>query len=214
MAERVWMFAVATALCIAVGVPAQGGLRMSMNAVAVIASVLTLAWVGYVGHLGGELVYRHGIGIPPDQVVEWRINPPAGTTTQAIEPIEPDRDLIEISDFTMEEARQVSYADDIYPLFEEVCFPCHSPDEKIDSELDMTSIEKLLIGGEKYGPSVIPGKPDESPLVKYCRGEYLPRMPEDDMPLIREELHSIRMWIAAGAVDDSAGGEPVAPLEQ
>ena len=91
---------------------------------------------------------------------------------------------------------------------------CHSPEEKIDAELDMTTIEKLIIGGEKYGASIIPGNPDDSPLVKYCRGEYLPKMPEDDMPLSVEEIHMIRMWIAAGALDDSADGEPVAPLEQ
>lgn len=214
MAERVWMFSIATALCMAVSVPAAGGLRKSMNFVTIAASLGTAGWVGYVGHLGGDLVYSHGIGVPPDRIIEWRINPPADSPAKALSPVEPDRDLIPIQEFTTDEAAQVSYKNDIQPIFEEVCYVCHSPEEEIEAELDMTTIEKLLIGGEKYGPSFVPGKPDESSLVKYCRGEYLPQMPEDDMPLTREELHLIRMWIAAGAKDDSAGDEPLPPLEQ
>ncbi len=212
MAERVWMFSVATALCMAVSVPARGGLRTSMNFVTMLASLGTVGWVGYVGHLGGDLVYSHGIGIPPDKVIEWRINPPAGSAKPAQEDV--GRNLIPIQDFTPEEAKQVSYKNDIQPLFEEVCLSCHSPDEKIEANLDMTTVPLILAGGEKYGPSIIPGKPDESPLVKYCRGEYLPQMPEDDMPLTREEIHLLRMWIAAGAIDDTAASEPVAPLEE
>ena len=113
MAERVWMFAVATALCMAVSVLARGGLRTSMNIVTLIASLGTVGWVGYVGHLGGDLVYNHGIGIPPDKVVEWRVNPPADAPARNIAPPEPDRDITPIKDFTMEEAKQVSYKDDI-----------------------------------------------------------------------------------------------------
>jgi len=214
MAERVWMFAVATAVCMAVSVPARGGLRTSMSAVAMIASLLTAGWVGYVGHLGGELVYSHGIGIPPDKIVEWRINPPAGAPAKTAAPAEPDRDLIPIEDFTMDEAKVVSYKNDLLPLFEEVCFSCHSPDEKVEAEYDMTSVAKIIAGGEKYAPAVIPGRPDESPLTKYCRGALLPQMPEDDMPLTKEEIHLIRMWIAAGAVDDTGAAEPTPALEQ
>jgi uncharacterized membrane protein len=214
MAERVWMFSLATALLMAVSIPARGGLRMCMNIVALLASLGTVGWVGYVGHLGGELVYAHGVGVPPDQVIEWRLNPPAGAATKTAVPAEPDRDLTPIQPFDLTEAQSVSYQDDIQPIFEEVCYACHAPWEKIDAKLDMTTVPLLLAGGEKYGPSILPGKPDESPLIKYCRGELLPQMPEDDMPLTREELHLIRMWIAAGAVDDSAPGEPPAPLEQ
>jgi len=78
----------------------------------------------------------------------------------------------------------------------------------------MTSVAKTIAGGEKYAPAVIPGQPDESPLTKYCRGALLPQMPEDDMPLTKEEIHLIRMWIAAGAVDDTGAAEPTPALEQ
>ncbi len=213
MAERVWMFAVGTAVLMAVSIPAKGGLRTSMSIVTLLASLGTVGWVGYVGHLGGGLVYEHGIGIPPDKIVEWRINPPAGSST-AVAAAEPNPDLIPIEPIDMEEAKRVSYKNDIVPIFEEVCYSCHSPEEKIDAELDMTTVEKLIVGGEKYGASLVPGKPDESTIVKYVRGELLPQMPEDDMPLTRDEVHLIRLWIAAGAIDDTKPDEPAAPLEQ
>jgi len=46
MAERVWMFAVATAVCMAVSVVARGGLRTSMNVVTLLASIGTVGSVG------------------------------------------------------------------------------------------------------------------------------------------------------------------------
>ena len=63
----------------------------------------------------------------------------------------------------------------------------------------------MLEGGEKLGPSIIPGNPDASPLIQYVRGKLQPQMPKDEYPLSDEELRVIRMWIAAGAVDDSSG---------
>ena len=215
MAEGVWMLSLGTALVMGVSVPARGGLRTSMNIVTLISSLATAVWVGYVGHLGGDLVYNHGIGIPPDRVIEWRVNPPAGASG-ALAPTPPSErtDLIPIQEIDMTAAAAVSYKNDIVPIFEEVCYSCHSPEEKIDAELDMTTVEKLLIGGEKYGACIVPGKPDESTIVKYVRGELLPQMPEDDMPLTRDEIHLIRMWIAAGAIDDSQSPEPIAPLEE
>src|SRR5205085_10538036 len=50
----------------------------------------------------------------------------------------------------------------------------------------------------------VPGKPDESPLVAYVRGLRTPQMPKGNPPLSEQELHLIRLWILAGAQDDSA----------
>lgn len=201
LAEKVWMFALATAVLMAVSVAAKGGLRIAMNAVTLVASITTAGWVAVTGHHGGTLVYHHGIGIRPDQVVEWRINPPEGasrmTKTQ-----EPDRPLIPIMPIDPDQAQLVSYSKDVVPIFEEACIECHRPGD-LDSELDMTTVEGLLKGGEKYGPAIIPGKPDESTTIKYCRGELLPQMPKDDFPLMKDQIHTLRMWIYAGAKDDS-----------
>src|SRR6185503_18391804 len=59
--------------------------------------------------------------------------------------------------------------------------------------------------GKKAGPGIVPGKPDESSLVQYIRGlADAPQMPKGSDALSEDELHRIRLWIAAGAKDDSA----------
>ena len=52
----------------------------------------------------------------------------------------------------------------IRPILVESCQKCHGP-KKQSSGLRVDSREALLKGGD-LGPAVIPGKPDESPLVK------------------------------------------------
>ena len=203
MADKVLYLGLATAVLMIISIVSKGALRRGASALTIGASLGTAVWVGLTGHHGGTLVYEHGIGIPPDQVVEWRINPPADPGPTAIATVDP-KDLIPIFPIDPEEAEKISWVRDILPLFEEVCNECHRPGD-LDAELDMTTVEGLLKGGEKYGSSLIPGKPDESTLVKYSRGELQPQMPEDDMPLLKEELHILRLWIYAGAKDDSGG---------
>ena len=53
----------------------------------------------------------------------------------------------------------------VYPLLSSKCFACHGKDpKKIKGELDLTSREGLLMGGESEQPSIVPGKPMLSPL--------------------------------------------------
>ncbi len=211
MAEYVWMFGIGTAALMAASVIAKGTPRRVTGTATVVAALATAIWVGVMGHHGGTLVYQYGIGIPFDQAVEWRINPPE-TDRAAPELSEEEKaireeDLITIFDIDPAEAEKISYLRDIVPLMEEVCVECHKEGD-LDSEYDMTTAANIIKGGEKYGVAVIPGKPDESTLIKYVRGALLPQMPEDEMPLLREEVHMLRLWIYAGAKDDSlaAGG--------
>jgi hypothetical protein len=64
-------------------------------------------------------------------------------------------------------------------------------------EYDMSELDLVIEGGIKAAPAVIPGDPDGSPLVQYCRGVLQPRMPREEENLPPEALHTIRMWIAA-----------------
>ncbi len=213
-ADRVWMFALGTAVVMAGSIAARGGLRTIMSVVTLFASLATAGWVMATGHAGGTLVYQHGIGIPPDQVVEWRLHPPAADPTKPVAAAPAatqanGRALIEVLPIDMAEAQKISWTSDVLPLLEDACNECHKP-SKIESKLLMTTVPGLLTGGEKYGPAIIPGKPDESTTVKYIRGELLPQMPKDELPLSKDDLHIIRMWIAAGAIDDTGH---TAPLE-
>lgn len=203
MAEYVWMFGMGTAALMGISIIATSGLRHATGLLGLALSIATAVWVGLTGHDGGTLVYEHGIGIPPDQVVEWRINPPPSKdgTVRATMP-DSDRILIPIFDIDPVEAAKISWIRDVVPIFEEVCNECHTPGD-LDSELDMTTVAGLIKGGEKYGTSIVPFKPDESTTIQYVRGELQPQMPEDEMPLLKEEVHILRQWIFAGAIDDS-----------
>lgn len=109
----------------------------------------------------------------------------------AIRPIDPSAAL------------KVSYYRDVRPILADHCIECHGVDEP-KGEYRMTSVAELLKSGKKNGPGIIPGKPDESPMVRYIRGELKPQMPKGNPVLSSDALHTIRLWIAAGATDDTA----------
>lgn len=214
MAEKVWMFGLGTAALMVISIFLRGTARLGIGVASFAAAIAAAVWVGLTGHHGGALVYEYGIGIPPEQVIEWRVNPPtpeelaAKAVEAAVAEAANERELITIFDIVPEEADKISWTRDVLPILEEVCNECHTPPDDLDSELDMTTVEALLIGGEKYGPSIIRGKPEDSTMIKYVRGELLPQMPEDEMPLLREEVHILRQWIYAGAKDDSDNPPP------
>src|SRR5690349_5597193 len=58
------------------------------------------------------------------------------------------------------------FAQRVLPLLKQKCFACHGDDAAdLRGELNMLSRESLLKGGESGQPTLISGKPDESPLV-------------------------------------------------
>ena len=61
---------------------------------------------------------------------------------------------------------QISYSEDIAPIFRGWCVSCHAQGGEGEkaSGLDLTTYEGL-IKGTKFGPMVVPGKPDESNLM-------------------------------------------------
>jgi hypothetical protein len=58
----------------------------------------------------------------------------------------------------------------IRPLLIEHCYKCHSAEAKeLKGELRLDLKAGWQAGGESGGPAVVPGKPDESPLVRAVR---------------------------------------------
>jgi mono/diheme cytochrome c family protein len=135
----------------------------------------------------------------------------AGVTLFGLTPgsaAEPSKPVVQIAirQLDAEEAGKVSYIRDIKPLLEEHCSECHSSDEQ-KGGFDTSTVHNLLKGGKKASPAIVPGKPDESALVQYLRGQREPQMPKGNQKLTADELHLIRSWIAAGAKDDSGASE-------
>ena len=122
---------------------------------------------------------------------------------------------IPIQPIDVTEAAKVSYTRDIKPLLVDNCLECHSPKDH-KGGLDASSVAGMLKGGKKAGASILPGKPDDSPLIQYVRGSKRPQMPKGNPALEPKELHLLREWIAAGARDDSSSvaAAPVAAANE
>ena len=111
------------------------------------------------------------------------------------------------------DAAKVSYYRDIKPLLANHCVECHGVTEP-EGEYQVGTVAELLKSGKKHGAAVIPGKPDESPVVRYIRGELKPQMPKGNPPMSVEGLHLLRQWIAAGAKDDTSEALTLAKNEK
>ena len=100
---------------------------------------------------------------------------------------------------------QVSYAEDIVPIFRGWCVSCHEPGGRgyNASGLDLTTYEGLM-KGTKFGPVVIPRDPDDSNLIVLIEGRASPeiRMPFGHKPLPSCLRQSIWTWIFQGAKDN------------
>lgn len=99
-------------------------------------------------------------------------------------------------------ADPVSFERDVYPLLEKRCNGCHHAD-KVSGGLDLTRLSTMLRGGDDLGSAIIPGKPDESPLIKVLHegSDYF--MPKDGEPLPADEIALLKNWISQGALDDT-----------
>jgi WD40 repeat protein/mono/diheme cytochrome c family protein len=98
---------------------------------------------------------------------------------------------------------KVSYYKDVRPIFQQHCQGCHQP-AKPQGGYVMTSHAELLKPGESDLRGVVPGKPQESLLIKLL-GEVQgrARMPKGKEPLPEPQIKIITDWVAQGAVDDT-----------
>ena len=90
---------------------------------------------------------------------------------------------------------------DILPIVLLRCVTCHGPQRR-DGNLDMRSVAAMLEGGES-GPAVIPGKPDQSPMIQKIESESCPPSHLLLKFFVRRpsklETETLRKWISAGA---------------
>ncbi|GAC1470143.1 MAG: hypothetical protein NVSMB9_14940 [Isosphaeraceae bacterium] len=109
----------------------------------------------------------------------------------------------------------VSYAKDVVEVLSAKCVSCHS-DVLAENQLNMEEVAGMLKGG-KGGPAIVPGKADESLLFKMASHRVRPVMPpekkKDAKALSPDELGLLKLWIDAGARDDSEeNARPVTPV--
>jgi hypothetical protein len=100
---------------------------------------------------------------------------------------------------------------DVQPILQKYCMPCHAAESFNPSELSLDDHALLMKGGE-HGAAVVPGKPEESLLVKKVLadppfGKQMPvqkrrKSAEKPVQLSEEEVQVLRDWIKAGARND------------
>ncbi len=88
----------------------------------------------------------------------------------------------------------------IRPVLVGTCFRCHG-DTKTSGELQIDSRERLLKGGES-GAAIVPGKPEESLLIKAIQrqADVSAMPPEKDKALRSDQVADFVAWVKAGAV--------------
>ena len=96
----------------------------------------------------------------------------------------------------------------IRPVLVSSCYRCHSAEAKggMKGKLSLETRAALLRGG-RSGPALVPGKPDESTLMRALdyTDPNLEMPPDGKLP--DSVLADFRRWIAAGAPDPRVGSE-------
>lgn len=97
----------------------------------------------------------------------------------------------------------------IRPLLHEHCFECHSAESKtLHAGLRLDSLSGMLQGGDS-GPSVVPGKPDESLLISSIHYNDYEMPPKGK--LSDRDIAELTNWVARGAPFPVSSSNDTAP---
>ena len=98
----------------------------------------------------------------------------------------------------------------VRPVLVDRCYSCHSAGaEKVKGHLLLDTREGLLKGGD-LGPSIVPGDPDRSLLIKALRwtDENLQMPPKKALP--KDVVDAFETWVRLGAPDPRGAAAPKA----
>jgi len=101
----------------------------------------------------------------------------------------------------------VSFSRDIAPVLAESCFGCHVNSQNPRANLNMTTFQGMLRGGDN-GPPIVPRQPADSLLVQRLQGEGgAARMPMGRDPLTDAVIAQFETWITEGATFDGPSAD-------
>ncbi len=146
--------------------------------------------VSIAGHFGGSLTRGDDY---LSSALPWTddYRPPSSNNFNAT--------LVRNDSLGLSATQQQQLSIEVQAIFAHNCYKCHSA-KKVKGELRLDQKHMALKGGED-GPVIIPGKPDESEIIRRIT---LPRNDEDAMPskgktLQKNEIELLRFWIESGA---------------
>ena len=105
-----------------------------------------------------------------------------------------------------EKSRPLTFERDVAPILKAHCYKCHGGKQK-KAGLDLRRRFSMVAGGDS-GPSIVPGKPQDSLLIEMLAEKLMP--PEGEAALAGGQADVLRRWIAAGA---PIAGDKELPLE-
>ncbi len=108
------------------------------------------------------------------------------------------------------EAGQVSFENDVKPIFEKKCFRCHNTKNR-KADLDLHSIDHILKGGES-GSAIDFAKPEKGLLYEYIHEGMMP--PEDEPPLTEAERAKILSWVKKISQSEMADSSKAKKISQ
>lgn len=94
----------------------------------------------------------------------------------------------------------------VRPLLAQHCLECHSAESQ-KGMLRLDSRAAILKGGESEEPSIVPGKPEESPLIDAVRYESFEMPPNGQLP--DKDVAVLVKWIAMGAPWPGGDNSPI-----
>ncbi len=100
-------------------------------------------------------------------------------------------------------AAKLSFNNHIQPILAENCYACHGIDPgSRKAELRLDRFEFAIAKRKDGPPAIVPGKPDESPLIERLETRDEKKImppPESHKTLKPEQIATLRRWIAEGA---------------
>ncbi|OYW09178.1 MAG: hypothetical protein B7X34_07265, partial [Acidobacteriia bacterium 12-62-4] len=95
----------------------------------------------------------------------------------------------------------------IRPVLAARCYGCHSSKLKqAEGGLYLDSLEATRKGGRSGVPAVVPGKPQESLLIKVIQGTHKDLKMPPGQPLPKNQVADFVAWVEMGAPDPRTGG--------
>ena len=109
---------------------------------------------------------------------------------------------------------QVDFNTQVKPIFNNKCISCHGG-VKRKAGFSLLFRSEALANTESGKPAIIPGKPDQSELIRRITlNDPEERMPYKHEPLSQKEIETLRQWIKQGAAwGDHWAYVPVANTE-
>lgn len=102
------------------------------------------------------------------------------------------------------------FVKDVQPLLTKYCAGCHNAADAADYGQFATDGFAALMKGGEHGAVVVPGKVDESRLIRLIERKEDPAMPPDDEPApSTAEVEILKAWIAAGAKGPTGDSTPM-----